>query len=217
VDRLSRYAPLSGLVVFALFAAGNSLWAFEAPTLFDLAPTDASPQEVVHLYEGTSTEIVIGASISLVSIAFFVWFGAVLREHLEYLESGRGTGLPLAAFGGVLLAVAAGIGAETINMVGALRAESHSGITPDTAQAYYDVSQILGFNAAGIGLAVTLAATAMVAIRANTLLPSWLAALTVIIALTLLTPLSRLTFSLAFLLLPVISVQLYREPSRPPV
>jgi hypothetical protein len=36
-------------------------------------------------------------------------------------------------------------------MAGAQRASSDAGIGPDAAQAYFDISQILGFNAAGSG------------------------------------------------------------------
>jgi hypothetical protein len=218
VDRLDRYAALSGLLAFALFGIGNALWSFEVPSeegsrwiVGSPAATEASDEQIARFYEEKSSGIIVGAGLSLVSIALLVWFGSILRDRLDRIADGRGAGLPLAAFGGLVLSLAAGLGAETINMVGALRAESDRGITPEAAQVYFDVSQVLGFNAAGAGLAVALAATAVIALRAGELLPRWLAILMLLIAVTLFTPLVRVTFAVAFLVLPMISVLLYLD------
>jgi hypothetical protein len=208
-DALARYAPLSGLVVFVLFAIGNGIWSLDIPS------TDASPVELVDFYEERSTRIIIGASLSILSIVLFVWFSSLLRDRLE-LELGpdRAAGLPLAAFGGALMAFTVGLGAETINMAGALRAEGDGGITPDAAQAFFDISQILGFNAAGVGLAALIAATAVASLRGSRLLSRPLAVPALILALTLLTPqLVRVTLLVAILLLPLYSIRLYQLTS----
>jgi hypothetical protein len=204
-DRVSRYAPLSGLVVFVLFTVGNLLWSIDIPA------TDAPAGELVGFYEDRSTQIVVGASLSMVSIVLFVWFSALLRDQLELELGDRGTSLPTAAFGGAVMAFTVGLGAETINMAGALRAASDGGIGPNAAQAYFDISQILGFNAAGVGLATMIAATALAALRGSRLLPRPLAIPALILALTLLVPgLVRITLILAILLLPLYSIRLYR-------
>jgi hypothetical protein len=97
-------------------------------------------------------------------------------------------------------------------MAGAMRARSGGGISPDAAQAYFDISQMLGFNAAGVGLAVTLAATAIIALRFGAPLPRRLAiAMLVISVALLLAPTVRFAFVLAFLVLPLLSVALYRR------
>lgn len=201
---MSRWAPLSGLAVFVLFGVGNALWAIDIPA------TDAPPAELVEFYEERSTRIVAGATLSLLAVALFVWFGAVLRDRLRAELGDRGASLPGAAFGGVLLAATVGLGAETINMAGALRAASDGGIDPAAAQAFFDISQVLGFNAAGVGLAVVVAAIAAAALRGSRLIPRWFAIPLFVLALTLFTPLVRVTFLLAFLLLPYLSVRLYR-------
>jgi hypothetical protein len=209
-DRLARYAPLSGLAVFVLFAVGNLLWSIDIPA------TDAPGGELASFYEDRSTRIIIGASLSIVAVVLFVWFSAVLRDRLELELGDRGAGLPMAAFGGAILAFTVGLGAETINMAGAMRAASDGGISPDAAQAYFDISQVLGFNAAGVGLATLIAATAVASLRGSQILPRSLAVPALILALTLLVPgVVRVTLQLAILLLPLYSIRLYRLTNGP--
>jgi hypothetical protein len=167
-DRLAtrRVTGLAGLTVVLLFGAGNALWALEQPR------AGASAEAIVVFYRDTATGIVVGASLTLVSIAVFVLFAsgvrAILREH-------EGDDLlATTAFGGALLAMAAGLGAETINMVGALRADNGQ-LTKGLGQALFEISYILGYNAAGVGIGILVLATAAVALRARALLPRWLA------------------------------------------
>ena len=204
-DSLTRYAPLSGLVVFALFAVGNLLWSINIPA------TDAPGTELAAFYTDRSTQIIIGASLSILAVVLFVWFSALLRDRMDLELGDRGASLPTAAFGGAILAFTVGLGAETINMAGALRAASDGGIGPDAAQAYFDISQILGFNAAGVGLATLIAATAVATLRGSRVLPRQLAVPALILSVTLLMPVVvRFTLVLAILLLPLYSIRLYR-------
>jgi hypothetical protein len=201
--RPHQAAALSGIAAAVLFAGGNALWAFEMPD------PDASGAEVVDFYRDNSGEIVAGASMSLVSIALVVFFASALRRALADAEGDDL--LATTAFGGALLGVTAGLGAETINMAGALRARDGQ-LTEPVGQSLFQISQVLGFNAAGVGLGTLGLATAAVALRTGALLPRWLAALTAALGITLLTPLSRVTLGPAVLLLPVIAVRLLRTP-----
>jgi hypothetical protein len=203
VTGAQRYAGLSGIVVALLFGTGTALWAFEMPE------PSASAAEVVDFYRNTSGRIVAGASLSLVAIAVFVLFASGLRRVLTEAEGNDVLGT--AAFGGGLLAVTAGLGAETINMVGALRAQDGQ-LTDALGEALFQISYILGFNAAGVGIGVLALATATVALRTGAVLPRWLAVVTVILGLTLLTPLSRVVLGPSVLLLPVIAILLLRAP-----
>lgn len=204
-DSFTRFAPLSGLAVFALFAVGNLLWSIDIPA------TDAGGAELASFYEDRSTQIIVGASLSIVAVVLFVWFSALLRDRLEAELGERGASLPTAAFGGAILAFTVGLGAETINMAGALRAAGDGGIGPDAAQAYFDISQILGFNAAGVGLAALIAATSVATMRGSRILPPGLVVPTLILSVTLLIPVVvRFTLLLAILLLPLYSIRLYR-------
>ena len=213
MDRLDRYAPLSGVAFVLLFAVGNALWAFEQPAV------GADPGEIVDFYEDTSTGILIGGSLSLLSIGLLVWFGSILRDALGDAASGRAAGLPQTAFAGVVLVSSAGLAAETINMVGALRAEDDGGLTPAAAQTYLDVSSAFGYWAAGAAGAIAVAATAVVAIATRKILPpyvAWmtLAATPVLVTPILITPAGRNALGLPLLFVAGVSIALYRQNSR---
>jgi len=81
VNELGRKASLSGLVFAVLFGVGSGLWVFEQPSR--AGDTD----EVVQFFESTSVEILIGGTMSLVSLVFLVWFGAVLRHRLAAVDA----------------------------------------------------------------------------------------------------------------------------------
>jgi hypothetical protein len=84
-----------------------------------------------------------------------------------------------------------GLGAETINMAGALRAE-HGQLTPELSRVLFEISYVLGYNAAGVGIAVLLGAIVGVAWRSPSLLPRWTAPPLLLLAVAFLTPLCRL-------------------------
>jgi hypothetical protein len=196
-----RTTGLAGLGAAALFAVGSALWVFEQPD------AGAPARKIVAFYTHTATWIVAGASLSLFAAALFTLFASgvrvLLREH-EVDDLFTTT-----AFGGALLAVAAGLGAETINMAGALRAESGQ-LTPQLARALFEVSYVLGYNAAGVGIGVLMGATAAVALRARALLPRWLALLLLLVAVAFVTPLARVLLGPAVLLLAVVSARLLK-------
>jgi hypothetical protein len=209
VDSLSRLAPLSGVMTVVLFGVGSAIWAVEQP------PRDAATEELISFYEGTSIEILIGGTMSIIAVLFFVWFGALLRERLVAAEGSERTGLPLVAFAGTVITAAVGLGAETINMAGALSAEDGQ-LTADTAQVYFDVSYALGAPSAGVGIAMVAVPTAVIALRTGRPIrpcAAWAALLVGVAALTpaMLTPAFGLVTLLALLLLAGLSIQLYRE------
>ena len=209
MDRLSRFAPLSGLTFAVLFAIGSGIWAFDQP------PRDAGTEEILSFYEETSTEILIGGTISIISLLFVVWFGAVLRERLVAAEGSERSGLPLVVFAGAVLTAAVGLGAETINMAGALSAEDGQ-LTADTAQIYFDVSYAFGAPAAGVTFAMIAAPTALVALQTGRLVPGWAAWLALLVALAALTPVMltpafAIVFGCVLALFAGCSVHLYRH------
>ena len=177
-----RYAGLSGIAVAVLFGTGSAIWGLDMPE-------DGTPvAEVVDFYRDTSGRIVVGASLSLLGIAAFVLFAAALRQVLT--EAGGDDFLATTAFGGGLLGLAAGLGAETINMVAALRARDGE-LSDALAQSLFEISQILGSTASGVGMGVFALATATVALRTGIVLPRWVAIVTFALGVALLTPLSH--------------------------
>lgn len=195
-----------GLATALVFGVANALWALDQP---DAGATQA---EIADFYAGSSTRIIIGGSLSLAAIALFVPFASGLRAILREHEGDDL--LATTAFGGALLLLAAGIGAETINLAAALRAEDGE-LSGDLGQALFEVSYVLGFNGAGVGIGILLLATAAVALRSGTLMPRALAWFTVILGIAFLTPLSVFLLAPAVVLLAVVSVLLLRSRARP--
>jgi hypothetical protein len=177
--RVQRYGGISGIVFVVLFGIGNALWAFDAPG------AGAPAAEIVEFYNDTSEGVVIGATLSLIAVAAFVLFAAAVRRILTQADGDDL--LATTAFGGALLALGAGIGAESINMVGGLRAEDGE-LSEALAQSLFEISQILGTTAAAVGIAVFAIATAAVSLRTRLILPRWLAFIVLVVGLSLLTP-----------------------------
>lgn len=199
LPRSHRWTGGSAVATAVFFGAANVLWALEQPG------QGASAPRLLRFYGELSGRIVAGALLSLVAIAIFVVFGAALRGVLVELEGDELLGN--VAFGGVLLGAAAGVGAEAINMAAALRAQDGQ-LTAPLAQALFDSSYVLGYNAAGIGIGLLSVAIGVAALRAGGLLPRWLAVLAVALGLALLTPLSRYALGPSFLLLLILGVLL---------
>jgi hypothetical protein len=201
LPRIHRWAGVSAIGAATLFAVANALWAFEQPE------PGASTAQLLDFYGDLSGRIVAGALASLISIAMLVVFASAFRSVLIELEGDEL--YANIAFGGALLGLAAGVGAETINMAAALRAGDGE-LTASLAQALFDVSYVLGFNAAGVGIGLLTLATAAVALRAGALLPRWLAVVGLALGGALLTPLSQYVLGPSFLLLLVLGVLLLR-------
>jgi hypothetical protein len=179
-----RCAVWSGGAVAVLFGVGSAIWALDMPE-------DGTPVAgIVEFYRDTADRIVVGASLSLLGIAAFVLFAAALRRMLIDVGGEDDDLLATTAFGGALLGMAAGLGAETINMAAALRARQGE-LSDPLAQSLFEASHALGSTATGVGLGVFAVATAASAARTGRILPRWLAVVTLVAGLLLLSPLSQ--------------------------
>jgi len=209
MERLWHWGSLSGLVFAVLFGVGSALWAFEQPA------RAASTDEIRAFFEGTSSEILIGGTMSLLSVVFLVWFGAVLRDRLGAVVP-AGSGLPLTAFAGTLLMAAVGLAAETINMAAALSSEDGQ-LTGAAAQVYFDLTYAFGAHAAGIAMAIVALPICITAVGTGKFLPRWAGWVAGAVGLAMLTPaiLNRVAFlilySLAVLLTGALSLHMHRS------
>jgi hypothetical protein len=205
LPRSQRFAGWSALATTILFGAANALWVFDQPGF------EASGGQLVRFYREGSGRIVTGGLLSLVSFALFLVFASALRAVLVELEADELHANM--AFAGVLMVVAAGFGAEGINMAAALRAaDGHLSAT--LAQALFETSYVFGYNAAGIGLGVLGIAVGAAALRARALLPRWLAAIAVVLGILLLTPLSQYLLAAGFVLVGVVGYRLLQGAAR---
>ena len=74
-------------------------------------------------------------------------------------------------------------------MVGAMRAADDD-LSAELARSLFEISYVLGFNAAGVGAGIALLAIAGAAWRSPGLLPRWAAPVLVVASLLFMTPLS---------------------------
>ncbi len=180
-----RQAGISGIAVAVLFGVGSAIWGLDMPE-------DGSPVlDVIDFYQDTADRIVVGATLSLLAIAAFLWFAAALRRVLADAEGNDV--LATTAFAGGLLSMAAGIGAESINMAAALRAQDDE-LSDELAQSLFETSQVLGSAATAIGLGVLALATGAVALRSGLVLPRIVAMAFVALGVVLLSPLSHVNW-----------------------
>jgi hypothetical protein len=202
-------APLSGLAFAVLFGLGSGLWALEQPE------RGAETAEIVAFFEDTSVQILIGGTMSIISLVFLVWFGSIVHERLAEAGGSRRSGLPLLAFGGTVLTAAVGFGAETINMAAALSAEDGQ-LTSEGAQLYFDLTYAFGAHAAGITIAMVALPIGLTAFRTEGLLPKWAGWVALVFGTAMLTPaiLNRVAFlvlySLTVLLFAAFSIYIQR-------
>jgi hypothetical protein len=157
-----RHAVRSGIAFVALFGSGSAVWGLDMPS----AGTPVA--EITGFYRDTADRIVVGATLSLLGIAAFSLFASAVRRLLA--DAAGDDVLATTAFAGALLGLAAGLGAETINMAAALRARDDE-LTGALAQSLFEISQILGSVATGLGVGVFALATAAVALRTGLVLP----------------------------------------------
>ncbi|MGH2838767.1 MAG: hypothetical protein ACRDJY_10550 [Thermoleophilaceae bacterium] len=185
MSRAERLAGVSGITGAVLFAVGSAIWGLDMPE-------DGTPvAEVVEWYGDTADRIVLGGSLSLLSIAAFLLFAGAIRRVLADAEGDDV--LATTAFGGFLLGMAAGISAEGINLAAGLRAQDGE-LGDDLAQSMFEISQIFGSMLTGIGLGVFALATAVIALRSGLVLPRWLAIFTLVLGIALLTPVAHVNW-----------------------
>ena len=208
--RAERVAAITGLTGVALFAVANALWAFEQP------PPDATGPALVAFYEDLSARIVAGGLLSLTSLGVLALFAVALRRVL--LERDADALLADTALAGVLLALAPGLGAETINAGAAMRAGDGT-LTEPLALALFDVSYALGSYAVGPGFGLAVLAVSAAALRDRALLPRPLAYAGLVLAVALVTPLAasvlgEYTAAPPLLLVAVVAARLLRSGER---
>lgn len=209
VSRARRIGGISALAAAILFGVGSAIWGLDMPDRG--TPGD----ELITYYEDRADRIVIGASMSLLAIALIVLAAAALRRVL--IEAEGDDVLATTAFGGALLGVSAGLCAEGVNMMGALRAQDGE-LSAELARSLFEIPQMMGSVGAGLGFGVFALATAAVAWRSGRVIPRYDAVALAIIGLLMLSPLAHFPVTAAaglILLGLILGVQLLRPPPAP--
>ena len=98
-----RWARASG-AVFVVLAAAGFIVAGESPKVSD------SAEDVVGYFDSNRSQVILGAVLFAISLAFFLWFAATVANHLRERDEGRVAATVLAAgaaFAAVQFVVAA--------------------------------------------------------------------------------------------------------------
>lgn len=161
---------ISGTAFLLLFAAGSVLWW----PWGDVRAGD-DPAVIARFFADSQAQIVVGGTMSVLGIAAFVVFASAIRDQIENPVVANA-----AMIGAAVMAVA-GLGAETINMAGAIRATDD----PKLAQTLYEVPQVLGGYTSAIGAGIFA-----LAVAAARLLSRLAVASLVAVGVVLLTPLA---------------------------
>ena len=205
-DVTRRLAAWSGIAAASLFAIGNAVWALGMPS--GGTPT----AEIVSFYESRAVRIVIGASLSLLSLAVFLLFASALRSVIARMVDDEV--LATTAFAGLIVTVAAGVGAESVNMIGGLRA-AEGRVDAALARSVHEISQMFGSVASGVGVGVFALALAAAALRTRRLMPRYAVAIIAVAGVAALSPLSYLNVvpgGLLILVTLTVSTALLRGP-----
>ena len=206
-SRLERLAPLTGVVYVVLLLVGFIVMG-RGPDW--LGPAD----EIVDHYTDDSTRVWVGGYFGMLAVFFFLWFVGSLRSFLRPAEGGTGR-LSAVAFGGGVAAGALYLASFTMSLTAAARADEPGGIGEQAATTLFDLGSVLFSVAVPIALAVVLAATAVVGFR-TAVLPTWLAWVTAVIAVGLLTPVAWIVhFSVFLAWVLLMSVFLYLRGAKP--
>ena len=177
--RLARYAPLAGLVFFALAVVGTLVMG-STPDFVD------EPAKIAEHYESNDGQILTGDFLYLLGGVFLLWFVGTLRTFLRAAE-GLGGRVARTAFAGGVAGTTLIMAAAAIDAVGALRVQEQDRIDPQVAAVLYDLNSILFGLAAPMAFAVLVFGTALVSMRAVAM-PRWHAWISVALAFAMLVP-----------------------------
>ncbi|HUH79943.1 MAG TPA: hypothetical protein VLZ06_01340 [Solirubrobacteraceae bacterium] len=203
-DRLTRYAPLTGIagVVFFVvaFATGS-----------EPAESSSSPAKVVHFYAVHRSEVETSSVLIAIAVLLLVLFATSLRAYLR--RTAGAEGLAALVLAGAIIFATAGLLAVAVEYS---LAHNLLKLTPSTVQAGNLIAQeafvpILG----GVFL---MALASFLAILRGAALPRWLAWLALVIAVvSAITPIGFAGFLLFMVWIVIASVLMYIRAEAPPV
>jgi hypothetical protein len=202
-DRFARFLPLAGVLAGLLFFVGLVL-------LWNDPSSETGPAETFAYWQDDRGQHQIVALLVAPLIAFLLlFFGAGLRRRLAQGNGDAGHGS--VAFGGALL------GAATFALVAMLEGAMTNAAHEGQRETVYTLNQLhsydwLGWNAA---FAAMLLATGLGA-RRNSMFPSPLAWVTIVVGASLLTPLGFFGFILVPVWLIVVGLWLFRNKAAVP-
>jgi hypothetical protein len=195
--RFERLAPLAGLGFFVLFAIGRTIIGIAG----SYPDANASADDAVSYWSDHSNAQTAVAVLDSFATLFFVWFAASVTGALE-VDGAAGRRLARLCFGGALLAGAAILVESTL----VLTTADVAGDVPDQVTQTLSALQADFFLPFAGGFALFQLAAGLLALR-STVLPRWLAWVSIASGVLWLTPISGLWLGFPWIL--IVSVMLF--------
>jgi hypothetical protein len=203
IDRLGRWAPLSGVIFVVLVVTGGPLLLGSTPG------SSATGRAVVAFYTAHRGRERAGAIVLALAFAAFLFFAATLRARWRGWQGAEGLSATLLVAAGVVV-----VGQTSDAGVAYALADAPGRLSPATAQTLnlltndLVLTSAVGFLAFGI--------TSGIAIVRGVGLPRWLGFGAMLIGLLFVTPLEFVGFILLILWVLVVSALEFRRPSSDP-
>jgi hypothetical protein len=198
-DRLSRLAPLTGVVFAVLVIVGVFAGGGETPD------ANARPAKVISYYAANRSEIETSSVIFAIAFLILVLFAGSLRSYLRRTAAAEGLAAIVLA-GAVLMAA----GALITSAAEYGLAHNLSGLTPATAQTMNLISSELFLPL--IGGAFLFAIAAGLAILHGARLPNWLGWVAIVLGIAALIPPASFPGLIGFVIWSIIvSILMYRR------
>ena len=196
--------PLTG-AAFAILFVLSFIVSGEVPG------ADESGEKVIALISENESKLMLGAILGSVAAILFLFFIGSIRSTLRSAEGDAGTLSAVAFAGGIVAAT----GMLIFSGIAFTLAEGISDFEPGAAQVLNALNANFFFPLAG-GIATFQLATGLAAIRTGAL-PSWLAWISLLIGVLMVTPLGFFAFLAGVVWVLVASIVLWGgEPTRAP-
>jgi len=195
-DRLSRLAPLTG-VVFAVLVVVGVFTGGESPN------ANARPAKVISYYAANRSEVETSSIIFAIAFLVLVLFAGSLRSYLRRAAAAEGLAAIVLA-GAVLMAAGALVSSAAEYGL----AHNLSGLSPATAQTMNLISSELFLPV--IGGAFLFAVASGLAILRGARLPNWLGWVAIVLGIVVLVPPASFPALLGFVIWSiVVSILIY--------
>lgn len=201
---LKRVAPLAGVVVVALEVVGGTLVTKGAPAFA------AKPAEIAAYFTAPASHIMLGVFLLLIATPFWFIYLGCLYGAVKVKEGGVGRlAATLLATGSA--AAALGVAGDVFTAMASIRA-SRETLTPGLATVYFDAANGLTYTGFAVTLSAFNLAFGVASLRYGAIVPKWIGAVSIGMALLLLVPpVSWAAIYVSLLIALYVSVVLYRD------
>lgn len=201
---VKRMAPLAGVAFVALEIVGGLLVMKGSPAFA------ARPAEISAYFADPTSHLMLGILLFLIATPFWFIYLGCLYGAVKVKEGGVGRlAAMLLATGST--AAALGVAGDVFIAMASIRASGGT-LTPGIATVYFDAANVLGYTGLAVALSAFSLAFGVASFRYGAVVPRWLGAVSIVLAVVyLIPPISWAALYIGLLITAYASVVLYRE------